>query len=38
MAVCWLDLTRRGWTARVFGFSLIYLAALFILLAAGAFI
>jgi protoheme IX farnesyltransferase len=37
MAVCWLDLTRRGWTARVFGFSLIYLAALFILLAVAAF-
>jgi protoheme IX farnesyltransferase len=37
MTVCWLDLTRRGWTARVFGYSLVYLAALFTLLTSVAF-
>jgi protoheme IX farnesyltransferase len=38
LALCWLDLTRRGWTARLFGYSLLYLAALFILLTSAALI
>ena len=36
LALCWLDLTRRTWTSRVFSYSLVYLAALFGLLMAAA--
>ena len=36
VAVCVLDLTTGGWTCRVFGYSMIYLAGLFTLLAAGS--
>ena len=36
VALCWLDLTRQGWTLRVFSYSLIYLAALFALLMVAA--
>ena len=35
VAVCALDLARGGWTRRVFGYSMIYLAGLFALLAVG---
>jgi protoheme IX farnesyltransferase len=37
MTVCWLDLKQRGWTARVFRYSMLYLAALFALLGVGIF-
>jgi heme o synthase len=37
MAVCWLDLKQRGWTARLFRYSMLYLAALFALLGIGIF-
>jgi protoheme IX farnesyltransferase len=36
VAVCALDLARGGWTRRVFGYSMIYLAGLFALLAVGS--
>ena len=36
VAVCVLDLTSGGWTRRVFGYSMIYLAGLFALLALGS--
>jgi len=32
-----LDLTRRGWTRRLWSFSMVYLAALFLVLAIGSF-
>ena len=32
-----LDLTARGWTRRLYGYSSLYLAALFVMLAVGAF-
>lgn len=31
-----LDLTARGWTRRLYGYSSLYLAALFVMLAVGA--
>jgi heme O synthase-like polyprenyltransferase len=37
LALCWLDLKERGWTARLFRYSLLYLAALFLLLGIGVF-
>jgi len=37
LAACWLDLRERGWTARLFRYSLLYLAALFVLLGIGIF-
>jgi protoheme IX farnesyltransferase len=37
LALCWLDLRERGWTARLFRYSLLYLAALFVLLGIGVF-
>ena len=33
-----LDLGARGWTRRLYGFSSLYLAALFVLLAVGTFV
>jgi heme o synthase len=37
VTVCLLDLSSRGWTARVFKYSMLYLAALFTLLGIGTF-
>ncbi|MBO0685699.1 MAG: heme o synthase, partial [Candidatus Dormibacteraeota bacterium] len=37
VAMCALDLARGGWTRRVWGYSMIYLAGLFALLAVGSF-
>ncbi|HEX6548694.1 MAG TPA: heme o synthase [Candidatus Dormibacteraeota bacterium] len=37
IGLCALDLVRSGWTRRLWGFSMLYLAALFLVLAAGAF-
>jgi protoheme IX farnesyltransferase len=37
VAACLLDLTSRGWTGRLFRYSMLYLAALFVLLAVGTF-
>jgi len=39
-ALVWLaalDLTRKGWTRRLWSFSMVYLAALFLVLAIGSF-
>jgi protoheme IX farnesyltransferase len=36
VGVCALDLATGGWTRRVFGYSMIYLAGLFTLLAVGS--
>jgi protoheme IX farnesyltransferase len=36
VGVCALDLANGGWTRRVFGYSMIYLAGLFALLAVGS--
>ena len=38
VAVTWLDLARTGWTRRVFGYSIAYLGALFVLFALSAFL
>ena len=37
VAMAALDLSRRGWTRRLWSYSMLYLAALFVLLAAGSF-
>jgi protoheme IX farnesyltransferase len=37
VGVCALDLANGGWTRRVFGYSMIYLAGLFTFLAIGSF-
>jgi len=37
VAMCALDIARAGWTRRLFGYSSIYLAGLFALLAFGSF-
>jgi protoheme IX farnesyltransferase len=37
VAMCALDLARGGWTRRVWGYSMVYLAGLFALLALGSF-
>jgi protoheme IX farnesyltransferase len=36
VAMCALDLARGGWARRVFGYSMVYLAGLFALLALGS--
>ncbi len=38
VAMAALDLGRRGWTRRLWSYSMLYLAALFVLLAAGVFL
>ncbi len=38
IAICFLDLRGRGWTRRVFAYSIVYLAGLFTLLGVGAFL
>src|SRR6202521_5704046 len=37
VAICVLDLASGGWTARLFKYSMVYLAALFVLLGIGTF-
>jgi protoheme IX farnesyltransferase len=37
VSLCALDLARAGWTRRLWSYSMLYLAALFLVLAAGAF-
>lgn len=36
IGICLVDLAARGWTRRVFAYSMVYLAALFTLLALGS--
>jgi protoheme IX farnesyltransferase len=38
VAVCVLDLKASGWTARLFRYSMLYMAALFVLLGVGIFV
>ena len=38
IAACWLDLSRPGWTRRLFAYSVGYLAALFALVALQPFL
>ena len=38
VGVAYLDLRQKGWTGRLFGYSVLYMAAVFMLLAAGPFL
>ena len=38
VAACVLDLRSSGWTARLFRYSMLYMAALFCLLGIGIFL
>ena len=38
VTVCVLDLKESGWTARLFRYSMLYMAALFVLLGIGTFV
>jgi heme O synthase-like polyprenyltransferase len=38
VTACVLDLKARGWTARLFRYTLLYMAAIFVLLGIGIFV